>query len=67
MHEPGHKKNLEEVWEEQDHMDKGTFNPKTFFYMHDMNGDGRLGQFILHCCYHVVNSRVSSRRLLLRS
>ncbi|XP_075258713.1 nucleobindin-2-like [Convolutriloba macropyga] len=51
MHEPGHKKNLEEVWEEQDHMDKGTFKPKTFFYMHDMNGDGRLDESELQALF----------------
>jgi len=44
MHEPGHKKNLEEVWEEQDHMDRENFNPKTFFFMHDTNGDGMLDE-----------------------
>ena len=43
VHEPGHKKSLEDVWEEQDHLDRDTFNPKTFFQLHDTNGDERLG------------------------
>lgn len=40
LHEPGHKAQLEEVWEEQDGFDAGSFDPKTFFHMHDKNGDG---------------------------
>ncbi|KAK5640642.1 hypothetical protein RI129_011453 [Pyrocoelia pectoralis] len=39
LHEPGHKAHLEEVWEEQDHMQQ-EFNPKTFFMMHDLDGNG---------------------------
>ncbi len=34
VHHPGSKQQLEEVWEEQDHMNKNDFNPKTFFVMH---------------------------------
>jgi len=39
---PMTKEQLEEVWEEQDHMDKRDFNPKTFFKMHDLDGNGFL-------------------------
>ncbi|KAJ8299102.1 hypothetical protein KUTeg_023162 [Tegillarca granosa] len=39
VHHPGSKKQLEEVWEEKDHMDPDTFDPKTFFKKHDINGD----------------------------
>lgn len=39
LHEPGHKKQLEEVWEEQDHMEQ-EFDPKTFFMLHDLDGNG---------------------------
>lgn len=39
LHEPGHKPQLEEVWEEQDHMQQ-EFNPKTFFMMHDLDSNG---------------------------
>lgn len=34
VHHPGNKAQLEEVWEQQDHLDKGEFNPKTFFMLH---------------------------------
>lgn len=34
VHHPGSKQQFEEVWEEQDHMNKNDFNPKTFFVMH---------------------------------
>lgn len=39
LHEPGHKAQLEEVWEEQDHM-QSDFNPKAFFMMHDLDSNG---------------------------
>ncbi|KAL3205623.1 hypothetical protein MRX96_040722 [Rhipicephalus microplus] len=42
VHEPGSKPQLQEVWQEQDHMDPDDFNPNTFFAMHDLNGDGYL-------------------------
>ncbi|KAG8196456.1 hypothetical protein JTE90_012279 [Oedothorax gibbosus] len=42
VHHPGSKPQLEQVWEENDHMPKEEFNPKTFFAMHDINGDGHL-------------------------
>ena len=32
----GNKKQLEEVWEENDGMDAEDFDPRTFFYMHGM-------------------------------
>lgn len=44
VHHPGSKDQLEEVWEETDHMDKEDFNPKTFFKMHDSNSDGYLDE-----------------------
>ena len=37
---PMTKDQLEEVWEEQDHMQAEDWDPKTFFAMHDLNGDG---------------------------
>uniref|UniRef100_A0A7E4UQP0 EF-hand domain-containing protein n=1 Tax=Panagrellus redivivus TaxID=6233 RepID=A0A7E4UQP0_PANRE len=37
---PGGREQLEEVWEESDHMDKDNFDPRTFFALHDLNGDG---------------------------
>lgn len=40
VHHPGSKQQLEEVWEKQDHMDTQEFDPKAFFYMHDLDGNG---------------------------
>uniref|UniRef100_A0A0N4ZBL4 TGF_BETA_2 domain-containing protein n=1 Tax=Parastrongyloides trichosuri TaxID=131310 RepID=A0A0N4ZBL4_PARTI len=40
INHPGDRKQLEEVWEEKDHMDKEGYNPRTFFALHDLNGDG---------------------------
>ncbi|KAF8354091.1 nucb-1, partial [Pristionchus pacificus] len=37
---PGSRDQLEEVWEESDNMDKDSFDPRTFFNLHDLNGDG---------------------------
>ncbi|XP_071038709.1 nucleobindin-2 isoform X3 [Parasteatoda tepidariorum] len=42
VHHPGSKPQLEQVWEEQDHLPKDEFNLRTFFAMHDLNGDGHL-------------------------
>ncbi|XP_045463171.1 nucleobindin-2 [Harmonia axyridis] len=39
LHEPGHKAQLEEVWQEQDQMQQ-EFDPKTFFLLHDMDSNG---------------------------
>ncbi|XP_011865542.1 PREDICTED: nucleobindin-2 isoform X2 [Vollenhovia emeryi] len=40
LHHPGSKQQLEEVWEKQDHMEAQEFDPKTFFYLHDLDGNG---------------------------
>ncbi|CAG5038915.1 unnamed protein product [Parnassius apollo] len=39
LHHPGSKQQLEEVWEKQDNMDQ-QFDPKAFFMMHDVDGNG---------------------------
>ncbi|XP_055324391.1 nucleobindin-2 isoform X2 [Sitodiplosis mosellana] len=39
IHHPGNKAQLEEVWEKQDHMEAADFDPKTFFMMHDLDGN----------------------------
>jgi len=41
MHHPMTKDQLEEVWEEQDHMEAKDWNPKTFFNLHDLDGNGQ--------------------------
>ncbi|XP_066977561.1 nucleobindin-2-like isoform X1 [Macrobrachium rosenbergii] len=40
LHHPGSKQQLQEVWEEQDHMKADDFNPSTFFHLHDLDGNG---------------------------
>lgn len=40
LHHPGSKQQLEEVWEKQDHMETEDFNPRTFFFLHDIDGNG---------------------------
>lgn len=39
VHHPGSKDQLEEVWEKQDHMEGQEFDPKTFFMLHDIDGN----------------------------
>ncbi|KAI1896286.1 hypothetical protein AGOR_G00093230 [Albula goreensis] len=41
---PGSVAQLREVWEETDGLDPQEFNPKTFFKLHDTNGDGVLDE-----------------------
>merc|ERR1719431_1926939 len=41
LNHPMTKDQLEEVWEDQDHMDKQDWDPKTFFNMHDLDGNGQ--------------------------
>ncbi|XP_051572527.1 nucleobindin-1 [Myxocyprinus asiaticus] len=41
---PGSVDQLREVWEETDGLDPQEFNPKTFFKLHDTNGDGLLDE-----------------------
>lgn len=41
---PGSVAQLREVWEETDRLDPQEFNPKTFFKLHDSNGDGLLDE-----------------------
>ncbi|CAL8304169.1 unnamed protein product [Merluccius merluccius] len=41
---PGSVAQLREVWEETDGLDPHEFNPKTFFKLHDTNGDGLLDE-----------------------
>jgi hypothetical protein len=47
---PGNKAQLEEVWENEG-FDKATFNPKTFFKMHDLNNDGEWDDFELEAIF----------------
>ncbi|KAL2093038.1 hypothetical protein ACEWY4_010350 [Coilia grayii] len=40
VNHPGSQDQLKEVWEETDGLDPDDFDPKTFFSLHDTNGDG---------------------------
>lgn len=40
VNHPGSEDQLKEVWQESDGLDPDNFDPKTFFKMHDSNGDG---------------------------
>ncbi|XP_063053714.1 nucleobindin-2-like [Engraulis encrasicolus] len=40
VNHPGSQDQLKEVWEETDGLDPEDFDPKTFFSLHDTNGDG---------------------------
>merc|ERR1719427_89476 len=51
LHEPGHKAQAEEVWEKEDGLDPESFDPKTFFNLHDKNSDGHLDQFELETLF----------------
>ncbi|XP_062318074.1 nucleobindin-2b isoform X1 [Osmerus eperlanus] len=40
VNHPGSQDQLKEVWQEADGLDPDDFDPKTFFKLHDTNGDG---------------------------
>ncbi|XP_037109191.1 nucleobindin-2-like [Syngnathus acus] len=44
VNHPGSEDQLKEVWKESDGLDPTDFNPKTFFKLHDSNGDGFLDE-----------------------
>uniref|UniRef100_A0A3B3T279 Nucleobindin 2 n=1 Tax=Paramormyrops kingsleyae TaxID=1676925 RepID=A0A3B3T279_9TELE len=44
VNHPGSQDQLKEVWEEADGLDPEDFDPKTFFSLHDTNGDGFLDE-----------------------
>ncbi|VDK44598.1 unnamed protein product [Anisakis simplex] len=37
---PGSRDQLEQVWEDTDQLEKDNYDPRTFFALHDLNGDG---------------------------
>ncbi|KAI6215256.1 EF-hand domain-containing protein [Aphelenchoides besseyi] len=55
---PGGREQLEEVWEETDHMDKDSFDPKTFFALHDLNGDGYWNDDELEALFQIELAKV---------
>lgn len=44
VNHPGSVDQMEEVWEDVDHLEADQFNPKTFFQLHDVNSDGFLDE-----------------------
>ncbi|BFZ04048.1 hypothetical protein BsWGS_07088 [Bradybaena similaris] len=39
LNHPGSRDQFEEVWDKVDHLEEQDFDPKTFFFKHDLNGD----------------------------
>jgi hypothetical protein len=40
VNHPGRQEQLEEVWEKQDQLPEENFDPRSFFFLHDLNQDG---------------------------
>ncbi|XP_075996876.1 nucleobindin-2-like [Genypterus blacodes] len=51
VNHPGSEAQLKDVWEETDGLDRENFNPKTFFVLHDINGDGYLDDYELEALF----------------
>uniref|UniRef100_A0A3Q2TLT7 Nucleobindin 2 n=1 Tax=Fundulus heteroclitus TaxID=8078 RepID=A0A3Q2TLT7_FUNHE len=51
VNHPGSEDQLKEVWQEADGLDPEDFDPKTFFKMHDSNGDGFLDESELEALF----------------
>ncbi|CAL8106885.1 unnamed protein product [Calicophoron daubneyi] len=44
VHEPGSRAQFQEVWHDEDHFEPDQYDPKVFFGIHDLDGDGRLSE-----------------------
>ncbi|XP_037306362.2 nucleobindin-2-like [Pungitius pungitius] len=51
VNHPGSEDQLKEVWQESDGLDPDNFDPKTFFKIHDSNGDGFLDESELEALF----------------
>jgi len=58
IHHPGSKDQLEEVWEETDHLDKEDFDPRTFFKLHDTNQDDFLDEMEVEALFERELSKI---------
>ncbi|TNN00689.1 hypothetical protein fugu_011935 [Takifugu bimaculatus] len=52
INHPGSEDQLKQVWEETDGLDPDDFNSKTFFKLHDNNGDGFLDETELEALFN---------------
>ena len=60
---PGSRRQLEKVWEEEDGLDKDSFDPKTFFRLHDITGDGVLDSKELEAMFFRESSKLHTIRM----
>lgn len=51
VNHPGSEDQLKEVWQEGDGLDPQDFDPKTFFKLHDSNGDGFIDETELEALF----------------
>lgn len=59
---PGTKDELQDVWEKDDGFDRKSFDPKTFFSMHDINGDKVLDTREMEAMFLKEATRMHQRR-----
>uniref|UniRef100_A0A0N5AZG1 EF-hand domain-containing protein n=1 Tax=Syphacia muris TaxID=451379 RepID=A0A0N5AZG1_9BILA len=55
---PGSRDQLEEVWEKSDKLEKDSFNLRTFFALHDLNGDGLLSESELQALFRIELEKI---------
>lgn len=58
VNHPGSKDQLEEVWNEEDHLEGNEFNPKTFFALHDTDSNGFLDEFEIEALFESEVSKI---------
>eukprot|EP00731_Ephydatia_muelleri_P024774 Em0016g1045a len=52
INHPAGRKQLEEVWDKQDGLTQEKFDPKTFFFLHDTNGDRYLDPLEMEALFY---------------
>ncbi|MFH4978334.1 hypothetical protein AB6A40_005043 [Gnathostoma spinigerum] len=55
---PGSRDQFEEVWEEKDELPKDAYDAKTFFNLHDKNGDGRWSKQEIELLFDIELSKL---------
>jgi len=53
VNEPGHKEQLEEVWDDEDGLDGQKFNAETFFNLHDIDGNNYLDESEIEALFNI--------------